>query len=93
MVTCRVAFDYPIMLDVSGVRVLVVGGGRVALRKIEGLLASGAHVTVVAPDVADAIRCLPVEVRSIRKGILCVWCWNRTATAFPTVATMDPQAV
>ena len=56
------AFDYPIMLDVSGVRVLVVGGGRVALRKIEGLLASGAHVTVVAPDVADAIRSLPVEV-------------------------------
>jgi siroheme synthase-like protein len=57
-----VAFDYPIMLDVSGVRVLVVGGGRVALRKIEGLLASGAHVTVVAPDVAEAIRSLPVEV-------------------------------
>jgi siroheme synthase (precorrin-2 oxidase/ferrochelatase) len=33
-----VSFDYPIMLDLTGVPVLVVGGGRVALRKIEGLL-------------------------------------------------------
>jgi siroheme synthase-like protein len=57
-----VAFDYPIMLDLTGVPVLVVGGGRVALRKIEGLLTAGADVTVVAPVVADPIRDLPVRV-------------------------------
>jgi precorrin-2 dehydrogenase len=51
-----VAFDYPIMLDLTGVRVLVVGGGAIALRKMEGLLKAGADVTVVAPAVADDIR-------------------------------------
>ena len=56
------AFDYPIVLDLTGVPVLVVGGGEVALRKIEGLLAARAAVTAVAPDVTDAIRALPVEI-------------------------------
>jgi siroheme synthase-like protein len=57
-----VAFDYPIMLDLTHVPVLVVGGGRVALRKIEGLVNGGADVTVVAPDVVDAIQGLAVRV-------------------------------
>ena len=39
---------YPVMLNVRGQRCLVVGGGGVALRKTEGLLADGAVVTVVA---------------------------------------------
>ena len=55
-----VAFDYPIMLDLTGVPVLVVGGGRVALRKIEGLLKAGADVTVVAPNRrSTSIRSMP----------------------------------
>lgn len=56
------AFDYPIVLDVAGVPVLVVGGGTVALRKVQGLLAAGAEVTVVAPGIAAALRALPVHV-------------------------------
>lgn len=40
---------FPVMLSVRGRRCLVVGGGGVALRKVEGLLAEGADVTVVAP--------------------------------------------
>jgi siroheme synthase-like protein len=57
-----VAFDYPIMLDLTGVPVLVVGGGLVALRKIEGLLKAHAEVTVVAPSMVAAIHALPVRV-------------------------------
>jgi siroheme synthase-like protein len=41
---------YPVMLDVSARECLVVGGGRVALRKVIALLRAGASVTVVAPD-------------------------------------------
>jgi precorrin-2 dehydrogenase/sirohydrochlorin ferrochelatase len=63
-----VAFDYPIMLDLTGVRVLVIGGGRIALRKIEGLLTVGADVTVVAPVVDDdrelAVRVVDRGTRS-----------------------------
>jgi precorrin-2 dehydrogenase / sirohydrochlorin ferrochelatase len=57
-----VPFDYPIVLDLDGVPVLVVGGGKVAGRKIEGLLVARADVTVVAPFVDDAIRVLPLRV-------------------------------
>jgi uroporphyrin-III C-methyltransferase/precorrin-2 dehydrogenase/sirohydrochlorin ferrochelatase len=39
---------YPVMLDLSGRRCLVVGGGGVALGKVQGLLAEGARVRVVA---------------------------------------------
>ncbi len=58
---------YPVMLSLRGRRVLVVGAGEVALRKIEGLLAEGARPTVIAPEVAPAIadleRAGAVEVR------------------------------
>jgi len=57
-----VAFDYPIMLDLTDVPVLVVGGGRVAQRKVEGLLRARADVTVVAPRIDDGVRALPVRI-------------------------------
>lgn len=46
---------YPVSLVVAGKRCVVVGGGQVAARKVEGLLAAGASVTVVAPDICDGI--------------------------------------
>ena len=49
---------YPVGLVVKGRRCLVVGGGQVAARKIGGLLACGASVTVVAPEVHVAIGAL-----------------------------------
>ena len=47
-------FAYPIMLDLAGHRAVVVGGGRVALRKARALADAGAEVCVVAPDLAPA---------------------------------------
>jgi siroheme synthase-like protein len=44
---------YPIFLDLRHKPVLVIGGGKVALRKARGLVEAGAEVTVVAP-VFDA---------------------------------------
>jgi uroporphyrin-III C-methyltransferase/precorrin-2 dehydrogenase/sirohydrochlorin ferrochelatase len=47
---------YPVFLKLSGKRVLLVGGGAVAAAKLDGLLAVGALVTVVAPEIDEAIE-------------------------------------
>ena len=49
---------YPVFLDLSGLPVVVVGGGPVAASKLDGLLAAGALVTVVAPELDPAIRAI-----------------------------------
>lgn len=48
---------YPTSLRLLGRDVLVVGGGKVAARRAQGLLDAGAKVTVVAPEAApDVVR-------------------------------------
>jgi uroporphyrin-III C-methyltransferase / precorrin-2 dehydrogenase / sirohydrochlorin ferrochelatase len=42
---------YPTFLRLTGRRVVLVGGGRVAAGKLQSLLAEGAQVTVVAPEI------------------------------------------
>lgn len=46
----------PLHIDVSGMTILVVGGGAVAERKIIVLLAAGATVNVIAPEIAPRIN-------------------------------------
>ena len=53
---------YPAFLKLTGRKVLLVGGGPVAAGKLDGLLAAGAHVTVVAPVVRPEIECAGVVV-------------------------------
>ena len=47
---------YPSGLRLAGRRVVVVGGGHVAQRRVPGLIAVGARVRVVAPEVTPAIE-------------------------------------
>jgi precorrin-2 dehydrogenase/sirohydrochlorin ferrochelatase len=47
---------YPVCLDVAGKPCLVVGGGRVALRKAQDLLEAGAKVRAVAPKFIEAFH-------------------------------------
>jgi precorrin-2 dehydrogenase/sirohydrochlorin ferrochelatase len=50
--------QYPVNLVLDGRRCLVVGGGKVALRKVEGLVACGGRVTVVAPRINPELAML-----------------------------------
>ncbi|MEW6595396.1 MAG: bifunctional precorrin-2 dehydrogenase/sirohydrochlorin ferrochelatase [Thermodesulfobacteriota bacterium] len=49
---------FPICLDIADRHCVVIGGGRVAERKVASLLDCGAAVTVVSPDLTEPLRCL-----------------------------------
>jgi uroporphyrin-III C-methyltransferase / precorrin-2 dehydrogenase / sirohydrochlorin ferrochelatase len=47
---------YPLFADLSGLPVLVVGGGQVAERKVAALLSAGARVRVGAPSITPVLK-------------------------------------
>ena len=49
---------FPLFADLAGRRVLVVGGGEVAARKVDLLLRAGADVTVVSPELEPRLGSL-----------------------------------
>ena len=57
----RIDDGFPVVVRLQGRRVLVVGGGVIALRKTEGLLAAGATVRVVSPEFVEGFVALDVE--------------------------------
>ncbi|GII98619.1 uroporphyrinogen-III C-methyltransferase [Sediminihabitans luteus] len=82
---------YPLGLRVAGRAVVVVGGGPVAARRALGLLAAGAHVTVVAPFACEDVveRAAAHELVWVRRDYLAgdldgAWLVH-TATGDPVV--------
>lgn len=57
---------YPIYMDIENKPVLVVGGGRVALRKVRTLLEYRAIVKIVSPKLVP-------ELEQLLDGVRCVW--------------------
>jgi siroheme synthase-like protein len=53
---------YPIFLDLKDRPVLVIGAGKVALRKTRGLIEAGAKITVIAPEWEPEFEALPVRL-------------------------------
>jgi len=84
---------FPLFLKLHGRRVLVVGAGPVAASKLASLLATGATVTVVAPEVCAAIRDagVPVERREFTESDLDA-VWYVVAAATPEVNARVAQA-
>ena len=85
---------YPIFLDVRGRPCLVVGGGAISTRKVEGLLQAGASVTVMSPEVTEIIRnhadtgALRHIKRPYRQGNLSGYFLVYAATGVPEVDAM-----
>jgi siroheme synthase-like protein len=82
---------YPLLLELEGRPCVVVGGGPVGERKVEGLVAVGAVVTVVSPDLTAALSGLAeagritVVPRAYREGDL-------EGAALVFTALGDPRA-
>lgn len=82
---------YPVCLDLQGRSCVVVGGGKVAERKVKGLLACNAQVKVISPDLTEFLSQLHAEGqlewlnRPYKKGDL-------SQTFLVIAATDDEQA-
>lgn len=46
---------YPILIDIKQFSILVVGGGKIATRKVCGLIKAGAKPTVISPNFSDTL--------------------------------------
>ncbi|AUH43997.1 uroporphyrinogen-III C-methyltransferase [Streptomyces sp. CMB-StM0423] len=85
------AFAYPVGLRLAGRRVVVLGGGQVAQRRLPALLAAGARVTLVSPSATPSVEAmadageLTWERRPYAEGDL-------EGAWYAVVATRDPAA-
>ncbi|MGY1733599.1 uroporphyrinogen-III C-methyltransferase [Geodermatophilus sp. SYSU D01045] len=82
---------YPVGLRLLDRRVVVVGGGQVAHRRVAGLLEARARVTVVSPEVTPALEALvvPGSLTWVRRG----WQPGDLDGAWYAVAATDDPAV
>lgn len=54
---------YPVLLDLYGKKAVVIGGGKIATRKVQTLLESEANITVVSPDITETLEQFVIEQR------------------------------
>lgn len=54
---------FPICLDITGRHCAVIGGGRVAERKVRALMEHAARVTVISPEVTEELAVFHAEGR------------------------------
>lgn len=80
--------DFPMFVNLKGKRILVLGGGKVAARKVKKLAPFGGRITVVAPQAQPELEAMPgVEIR--RHGFRPADLWPRPAMVI--AATDDRQ--
>ena len=49
--------DFPLFIKMDGRKVMVIGGGSVALRKIRIFNGLGADIRIISGEVRDELRC------------------------------------
>jgi precorrin-2 dehydrogenase/sirohydrochlorin ferrochelatase len=81
---------YPVVIELHGRPCVVVGGGPVAARKVQGLLDAGAVVTVVSPTLTTGLAALASaeEIRHVRRRFRR---GDLAGAALAFVATDDPR--
>lgn len=47
---------YPIMMNLKGKKVIVIGGGKVAYQKLKGLENTGAKITIISPILSSQVE-------------------------------------
>ena len=60
-------YYFPMFVDISTKRILVIGGGKIAARRVRTLLKFAEHIEVTAPEICDEKKEVPQAVWSSRK--------------------------
>lgn len=47
---------FPLFIDIAEKKIVVIGGGKIATRRVTTLLNFANHITVVAPEISEEIR-------------------------------------
>ena len=81
--------SYLVNLALEGRAAVVIGGGEVAARKVQDLLAAKANVTVIAPQLCDGIVALADEKRIVAHGR--PYRTGDLAGAFVAIAATDDE--
>ncbi|MBD9734975.1 uroporphyrinogen-III C-methyltransferase [Streptomyces sp. H28] len=82
---------YPVGLRLSGRRVVVLGGGQVAQRRLPSLIAAGADIVLVSPEVTPSVEAMADagEITWERRGYAQ---GDLTGAWYALIATSDPDA-
>ncbi len=82
---------YPIFLKLDNKKVLIIGGGLIALQKLKGLLNTEAKITIIAPHIIDEIKDARGEFPNIRKieFIERDYAYGDELSAFMVIAATD----
>ena len=58
---------FPMFVDVSKKKILVIGGGKIAERRVETLLKFADNITVISPEMTE--RLLEIGIASCRERV------------------------
>ena len=59
---------FPIFIDISEKKIQIIGGGRIALRRVKTLLAFTEKIQVISPQVSEALE------QYVKEGRISRWC-------------------
>jgi|SRR5699024_2785617 len=57
---------YPVMVRLKGKKVVIVGGGKIAYRKVKGLIDTGAIIEIISPQILPTLKNM-TEIHWIEK--------------------------
>jgi precorrin-2 dehydrogenase/sirohydrochlorin ferrochelatase len=82
---------YPAFLNLQGKKVVVVGGGKVAERKILALLNAGTDITVISPEITERIK--KEKLKGKIKHISRQYRRGDSKEAFLVIAATDSEVI
>lgn len=47
---------FPLFVDISGMKIVMVGGGTIAARRVRTLTKFSGHITVIAPEISEELK-------------------------------------